>query len=78
VFTLIYPPPLPPRSSSPKFRLVKRILVNSAFMELAGKNAVKEIVEQSLSISTNKMDIEEVLKPSAEFVTERESWSIGG
>jgi thiamine-triphosphatase len=52
--------------------------INSAFTEINGKNAVKEVIKQSLTVSTDRIAIEEMLEPCAEFVTERESWMIDG
>lgn len=52
--------------------------INSAFTEIDGNNAVKEVIEQNLAVSTNGLSIEEMLEPCAEFVTERESWMVDG
>ncbi|KAF4629877.1 hypothetical protein G7Y89_g8271 [Cudoniella acicularis] len=52
--------------------------INSAFTEVDGKNAVKEVIEQNLTISADGLSIEEILEPCAEFVTERESWMMDG
>lgn len=52
--------------------------INSAFTEVDGNNAVKEVIEQNLVVSADRLGIEEILKPCAEFVTERESWMIDG
>ena len=52
--------------------------INSAFTEIDGNNAVKEVIEQNLAVSTDGLGIEEMLEPCAEFVTERESWMIDG
>jgi thiamine-triphosphatase len=52
--------------------------INSAFTEVDGNNAVKEVVEQNLTISTDGLSLEEILEPYAEFVTERESWIMNG
>ncbi|KFZ20938.1 hypothetical protein V502_02965 [Pseudogymnoascus sp. VKM F-4520 (FW-2644)] len=53
-------------------------LINSAFAEIDGNNAVKEIIKQNLRDSADGADIEEILKPCAEFATGRESWMIDG
>ncbi|KAH8814408.1 hypothetical protein F5882DRAFT_513192 [Hyaloscypha sp. PMI_1271] len=47
--------------------------INSAFTEVDGNNAVKEVIEQNLTISTGGLSIEEMLEPYANFLTERES-----
>lgn len=52
--------------------------INSAFTEVDGNNAVKEVIEQSLTVSADGLSIEEMLEPCAEFVTERESWIMDG
>ena len=52
--------------------------INSAFTEIDGNNAVKEVVEQHLTVPADGLSIEEMLEPCAEFVTERESWMIDG
>ncbi|KFY37959.1 hypothetical protein V495_06830 [Pseudogymnoascus sp. VKM F-4514 (FW-929)] len=52
--------------------------INSAFVEIDGNNAVKEIIKQNLSDSADGAGIEEILKPCAEFATDRESWMIDG
>ncbi|OAF56022.1 hypothetical protein VC83_07993 [Pseudogymnoascus destructans] len=52
--------------------------INSAFAEIDGNNAVREIIDQNLSNSADGADIEEILKPCAEFATDRESWMIDG
>jgi thiamine-triphosphatase len=52
--------------------------INSAFKEIDGNNAVKEVIEQNLTVSADGLSIEELLEPCAEFVTERESWIIDG
>jgi len=52
--------------------------INSTFTEVDGNNAVKEVIEQNLTVSVDGLGIEEVLEPCAEFVTERESWMIDG
>jgi len=53
-------------------------LINSAFTEIDGTNAVKEIIEQNLPITADGRNIEDILDPCADFVTERESWIIEG
>jgi thiamine-triphosphatase len=52
--------------------------INSAFTEIDGKHAVKEVVEQNLGSSADGRNIEEMLFCCAEFVTERESWVLEG
>jgi thiamine-triphosphatase len=52
--------------------------INSAFTEIDGNNAVKEVIEQNLTVSADGVSIQEMLEPCAEFVTERESWMIDG
>jgi thiamine-triphosphatase len=52
--------------------------INSAFTEVDGNNAVKEVIEQNLTVSADGLSIEEMLEPCAEFVTERESWMMDG
>jgi thiamine-triphosphatase len=52
--------------------------INSAFTEIDGNNAVKEVIKQNLAVSADRLSIEEILEPCAEFVTERESWMIDG
>jgi thiamine-triphosphatase len=52
--------------------------INSAFTEVQGSDAVKEVIEQNLTISADGLGIEEMLEPCADFVTERESWMIDG
>lgn len=52
--------------------------INSAFAEIDGNIAVKEIIKQNLRGFTDGADIEEILKPCAEFATDRESWMIDG
>ncbi|KAH6664453.1 CYTH-like domain-containing protein [Halenospora varia] len=52
--------------------------INSAFTEVDGNNAVKEAIEQNLTVSVDGLSIEEILEPCAEFVTERESWMMDG
>jgi thiamine-triphosphatase len=52
--------------------------INSAFTEVDGNNAVKEVIEQNLIVSADGLSIEEMLEPCAEFVTERESWIMDG
>ena len=52
--------------------------INSAFTEVDGNNAVKEVIEQNLTISTGGLSIEEMLEPCADFLTERESWIMDG
>jgi hypothetical protein len=47
-------------------------------MEVDGNNAVKEVIEQNLAISADRLDIGEMLEPCAEFVTDRESWIMDG
>jgi thiamine-triphosphatase len=50
--------------------------INSAFMEVDGNNAVKEVISQNLTVSADGLSIEEMLEPCAEFVTKRESWMM--
>jgi len=52
--------------------------INSAFMEIDGNKAVKEVIEQNLIVSADGISIEDMLEPCADFVTERESWMIDG
>ena len=52
--------------------------INLAFTEVDGNNAVKEVVEQNLTVSADGLSIEEMLEPCADFVTERESWIMDG
>lgn len=52
--------------------------INSAFTEVEGYMAVKEAVKHHLAGATEGLRIEGVLKPCAEFVTERESWVVEG
>jgi thiamine-triphosphatase len=52
--------------------------INSAFTEVDGNNAVKEVIEQNLTVSADGLSIEEMLEPCADFVTERESWIMDG
>ncbi|KAI9778575.1 MAG: hypothetical protein M1839_007968 [Geoglossum umbratile] len=52
--------------------------VNSAFTEIDGDDAVKEVIKQNMTVHADEASIEEVLQPCAEFVTERESWMIDG
>ncbi|KFY03039.1 hypothetical protein V490_00333 [Pseudogymnoascus sp. VKM F-3557] len=52
--------------------------INSAFAEINGNNAVKEIIMHNLRGFANGADIEEILKPCAKFATDRESWMIDG
>ncbi|RMZ77163.1 hypothetical protein DV737_g4497, partial [Chaetothyriales sp. CBS 132003] len=61
--------------------------INSAFTEVDGFSAVKEVIRQNLAVSVDDGghhhgdrvgSIECILQPCAEFVTERESWMIDG
>jgi hypothetical protein len=47
-------------------------------MEVDGNNAIKEVIEQNLTVFIDGLNIEEILEPCAEFVTERESWMMDG
>lgn len=50
--------------------------INSAFTEIDGSDLVKKVVERNLVVSTDGLNIEELLEPCADFVTERESWIL--
>lgn len=50
--------------------------LNSAFTEVEGSDAVKEVIKQHLDFAAGKLGIEEILEPCADFVTKRESWII--
>ncbi|TAQ86786.1 hypothetical protein B7494_g4877 [Chlorociboria aeruginascens] len=50
--------------------------VNSVFTEVQGDKAVKEVIEQNMAVSTDGVEINGILKPCADFVTDRESWII--
>ncbi|KAH8803477.1 CYTH-like domain-containing protein [Xylogone sp. PMI_703] len=52
--------------------------INSAFKEVDGNDAVKDVIGKHITISSDSFSIEEVLEPCAEFVTERESWMLDG
>jgi thiamine-triphosphatase len=52
--------------------------INSAFTEVDGNNAVKEVIEQNLAVSVDGLSIGEMLEPCAEFATDRESWIMDG
>jgi thiamine-triphosphatase len=52
--------------------------INLAFMEVDGNNAIKEVIEQNLTVFINGFNIEEILEPCAEFITKRESWIMDG
>jgi len=47
--------------------------INSAFTEIDGNNAAKEVIEQNLTVSADGVSIEEMLEPCAEFAMKRES-----
>ncbi|PGG99609.1 hypothetical protein AJ79_08469 [Helicocarpus griseus UAMH5409] len=54
---------------------------NSAFREVDGIDAVKEVIERSLGLNGGndyRHDIEDMLTPCADFVTERDSWMLDG
>lgn len=52
--------------------------INSAFIEIDGTKAVKEIITRNLTVSSGERAIDEMLEPCADFVTERESWLLDG
>ncbi|CAG8973641.1 hypothetical protein HYALB_00002207 [Hymenoscyphus albidus] len=50
--------------------------INSVCTEIVGAEAVKEVIKRNLKISTDGKTIQELLKPCAEFVTDRQSWTL--
>jgi hypothetical protein len=47
--------------------------INSAFIEVNSNNIVKEVISQNLTISADRLSIEEILEPYTEFVIKQES-----
>ncbi|KAK8859552.1 CYTH-like domain-containing protein [Apiospora arundinis] len=52
--------------------------INSAFMEIDGIQAVERAVKNIMVLPGFRSDLEEMLVPCADFVTDRESWMIDG
>ncbi|KAF2753476.1 hypothetical protein EJ05DRAFT_541972 [Pseudovirgaria hyperparasitica] len=50
--------------------------INSAFEEVAGEEAVKEVIKEKLHVAIEGVSIEDCLEVAADFVTERESWMV--
>ncbi len=52
--------------------------INSAFTKVDGYMAVNEVIKQNLTVCIEGLEIEDLLEPCAEFLTERESWIMDG
>ncbi|CAG8972332.1 hypothetical protein HYALB_00001735 [Hymenoscyphus albidus] len=50
--------------------------IDSVCTEILGADAVKEVIKRNLKISTDGKTIQELLKPCAEFITDRQSWTL--
>lgn len=50
--------------------------IDSVCTEIFGADVVKEVIKHNLKISTDGKTIQELLKPCAEFVTDRQSWTL--